>query len=232
MINDRPIFAVVTAAGYDPEEEDEEVLSAAMVAARRLCTVAAVQTIMASPPTDAEIEAAIDAASAIMAQVAFLAEDGVNVPTFGQEECRATWYGTTGVRTPELVMPWRTAMSVTSVTEAGVELDDDDYVLRPGGLLIRLGGDGLADWSTGKIVVEFAAGWSLPSGAPGDLAALCAQQVKYQLMSKPINPALRSVTVDELRTESYNVPGGDSVAKSGLLAQVEADLIRAYRATI
>jgi len=92
-----------------------------------------------------------------------------------------------------------------------------------------MSGDYETCWSSGKIVVTYMAGWaSLSANAPQDLQAAVAEQIKYLVMTKSINPALRSATVDELRTEAYNVPGGDSVNEFGFIAPLASLLTNTY----
>lgn len=203
------------------------------VEARRLTTIEAVQAIVpdGDVPTDDVIERHIDAASAKAAKVAGLAEDASGAePTFASEDCRATWRGTNLRRGERLLLPWRYPVTeVSLVTEDGVELEVGvDVVHEGGGSLLRLRSDRPACWSTGKIVVEFTAGWSLPDGAPPALSAAIAEQVKYLILSKDVDPNERSHTVNDLRVTTVNVPGGDSITKDGLLVQVDA-AIGAYR---
>lgn len=213
---DRPIFEVVTPA--------------VSAEARRLCTVAAVEAVMEDadiPNTAAEIEAHIDAVSAQMARLAGLAADAAGtVPTFASEVCRATWYAAPCSRGVRLLLPWRVPVTaIVSVVEDGVTLSaGTDFVLEPAGMILRLASDCPSCWSSAKIVINFTAGWTLPSGAPPELSAACAQQVKYAIMAKDDDPALRSYTVNDIRSETFNVPGGDSITKSGLLVQVDAAL--------
>lgn len=208
-----------------------EVTSAAgSASARRITTAAYVGATMSSPPADAILENYIDEVSAKIAQFCGLAADAaMTPPTFASETLRATWYTTCYSRGDKLLLPWRIPVSsITSVVEAGTTLTTStDYRLLPGGMVLRLSGDSETPtcWSTGKIVVVYVAGWaSLSTNAPADLQAAVAEQVKYRALQISRDPSLRSVDIDELRSETYNVVGGDSISTSGLLAQVEAAL--------
>lgn len=210
----------------------EVVTPAANAAARRLCSVAAVTSIMDEgdiPSDSAETEAAIDAVSAQMAREVDLAADATNVPTFAQETLRATWFKGCD-RGQYLSLPWRVPVSsITSVVEDGVTLTTGtDYRLLSRGKVLRLENDGETPtcWSSEKIVIVYVGGWAatLSETAPVELSTACAEQVKYKILTKSANPGLRSYTVNDLRSETFNVPGGDSISKSGLLVQVDAAL--------
>lgn len=191
------------------------------VEARRLCTVEAVQAIMNDPPADAVIERHIDDVSAQLSRLAALAGDA---PTFAEEDCRATWYATNRYRGQDLLLPWRLPVTaVTLVTEGETELEEGvDYIVEAGCSLMRLCNDRPSSWSTGKIVVEFTAGFDLPDAAPADLAAAAAQQVRHLAMQVDKDSTVRSETVPDVYSATYAFAGGDSVGSSGLLRNVES----------
>lgn len=205
----------------------EVTAAAASAAARRLTTAAYVGATMSSPPADAVLEAYIDEVSAKVSQICGLANDGTNVPTFAAETCRATYYTASNSRGQKLLLPWRYPISsITSIVEAGVTLTTGtEYRLLPGAMVLRLAGDSETPtcWSQSKIVVVYVGGWSatLSTNAPVDLQAAVAEQVKYRALQISRDPSLRSLDIDELRSETYNVVGGDSIGASGLLIQVE-----------
>jgi hypothetical protein len=208
---DRRLFQVVSAA--------------ADASARRLVTAEYVGAMMADPPADAVLEAYIDEVSAVMAEEAGLASDGVHEPTFAEEDLRATWFASTCVRSDRLELPWRLPITDLTVTEAGAALTaGTDYQLLPGGVLLRLSDDTPIAWSSDKIVVDYTAGWYLPEDAPTRLGTACAEQVKYRAMAFDRDPAVRSESTPDVYSASYAVPGGDTVAKNGLLLQVDSAL--------
>mgnify|MGYP000340655311 FL=1 len=219
-MDDRPLFEVTTPA--------------ATAAARRLTTAAAVAAIMDAgdvPSDTATTESHIDIVSAMMARVAGLASDGgANIPTFAAETLRATWFAATFARGDKLLLPWRVPVtSITSVVEDGVTLTpSDDYRLLPGAALLRLDGDGEtpAAWLSAKIIVNYIAGWAslLSTNAPPELSAACAEQVKYRILSIERDPSVRSESVPDVYSASYAIAGGDNVAASGLLLQVQSAL--------
>ncbi len=212
MSSDAPLFEVTD------ETADLE--------ARRLVTAAYVAATMGSPPATAVLEAYIDEVSAKMARFAKLAADTAGTPpTFGLESCKATWRAGGCGRGDRLLLPFRTPISEVTVTECGVELTAaDDYLLMPGAILERVSGC----WSSGAIIVEYDGGWELPDDCPPDLAAACAEQVKYRALMINVNPAVRSIAVPDIYSASYSVPGGDGIGPSGLLIQVE-DALAPYR---
>ncbi|MFO1080852.1 MAG: hypothetical protein U1E23_09530 [Reyranellaceae bacterium] len=198
----------VTAAETDP-------------AARRLTTAAAVAATMEDSVDQATLEAYIDEVSAKAAVHCRLAKDGINPPTFAEEECRATFYVASCHRGERLILPWRVGITIDSVTENGVALvAGTDFDLLAGGILLRLCSDAPACWSQAKIVVDYTAGWTLPTGAPADLQAAIAEQVKYRTMLIDVNPSIRQEAEPDVYSAQYNVPGGDSIDDTGLLVQV------------
>lgn len=210
---DSPLFEVVTAA--------------ADVAARRLTTAAYVAATMTAPPSNTVLESYIDEVSAKLAQYCGLASNaGGTPPTFASEALRATWFNTSGSRDTRLLLPWRVPVTtITSVIEEGVTLvADTEYRILPGAMLLRLSSDTPIEWSTGKIVVLYTAGWAatLSTNAPADIQSAVAEQVKYRAWSTDRDPALRSESEPDVYTGAWSVPGGDSIGRSGFLLQVEA----------
>ena len=78
--------------------------------------------------------------------------------------------------------------------------------------------------STGKIVVSFTAGWSLPTDVPAELEGQVVEQVKMKYLATDRDPALRSENTPDVWSGSYGVAGGDSIGESGLLKSLEAAL--------
>lgn len=210
----------------------EVITPAANAAARRLTTVDAVTALMDEgdvPDDEDEVLSHIDFVSAQMARAAGLAADAAgNIPTFASETCRATWRVANGRRGTELALPWRWPItSITSVVEDGVALVlGTDFLLLPRAILQRVSSDEPVRWSTAKIVATYLAGWAsvLSTTAPPELSGACAEQVKYRILSRETNRGVRSYTVNDLRAEAYNLPGGDSITKDGLLNDVDAQL--------
>lgn len=202
---------------------------AADAAARRLTTAAKVRALIGSPPSDdAKLDSIIDGISAECARYCRLARpfNMASPPTFGQEVVKATWLADCDRRTSRLILPWRVAISsIGQVVESGVNLTANvDYLLTGGGLLERLSGDRAVNWSCGKIVVPFTAGWVLPANAPAELERLVIEQVKMAYLGVDEDPSIRSETVPDVYSATYAVAGGDSIGVSGLLRPLEAAL--------
>ena len=209
----------------------EVITPAADAVARRLTTVAAVAALMdeADVPEDDDVLGHIDFVSAQMARAAGLAVDAAGrIPTFASETCRATWRATSCYRSSELSLPWRWPVtSITSVVENDVTLVlGTDFLLLPRAVIQRISSDAPIRWSSTKIVANYLAGWAsvLSTNAPSDLSGAAAEQVKYRILSRETNRGLRSYTVNDLRSETFNLPGGDSITKDGLLNDVDAQL--------
>jgi hypothetical protein len=209
-----PLFEVVTPAGS--------------ATARRLTTAAKVQAALRLGSVDSTlIESIIDAVSGECARFSNLARAVAGpVATFGQEVVRATWLGTDMSRSSILVLPWRAPVTaVSSVVEDGTSLAlNTDFRLVGGGMLERMADDTLVCWSTGKIVVSWTAGWSLPAEVPAELEGQVIEQVKMKYLATDRDPALRSENTPDVWSGSYAVAGGDSIGESGLLRSLEVAL--------
>ena len=210
----RPLFEVVTPT--------------ATAATRRLTTAAKVRAMIGSlAGDDSKLEAIIDRVSARATKHCKLAIDPVGtVPSFGAEALRATFYPTQEPRGCDLMLPWRVPVTaITSIVEDGVTLAaDTDYKLVGGGMVRRFSDGAPYDWSTGKIVVVYAAGWSLPDGVPPDLEEQVIEQVKTNYLGADRDNAIRSETINDVGAWQYAVAGGDSISSSGLLAALESAL--------
>lgn len=198
------------------------------LASRRLTTAAVVRATIGSPSADDTlIETIIDRVSALAVRYCNLALDITGkAPTFAQETCRATWFKASCSRRQKLILPWRIPVTaITSVVEDGVTLATTDYQITGGGLLLRLSDDTPIDWSAGKIVVVYTAGWSsLSANAPVDIQALVIEQVKMMYLGRDQDPAIRSETIPDVHQISRAVAGGDSLGDSGLLVTLEGAL--------
>lgn len=222
----------------------EVVTPAADAAARRLTTAANVRTMIGSPSTDDTlIDKLADRVSALIAGTyCGLARDAAGTPpTFGLESCKATWLahyngysaysGNLSYRNHDihgehtLLLPWRPAVSITAITEAGVVLTEStDFRLLPGGMVERLRDGHRVHWCWGEIVVEFDTGYELPDDVPDDLEQAAIEQVKFWYLSKARDPSLRSYQVPDVFQASFSVAGGDSIGEIGLLVSVERAL--------
>jgi hypothetical protein len=209
----------------------EVVTPAADAAARRLTTAARVRNVLRTPATseDPLIEQLIDRASGMAASYCRLARDQRGeVPTFGAETLRATWYGEANNqrRSSRLVLPWRVPVSaIDSVLEAGTTLAADaDYTLLSGCMLQRQGNEGPRTWSSGKIVVVYRAGWTLPDGVPAEIEGPLIDQVKLAYLGADRDPGVRAETVPDVHQVQFNVAGGDAIGESGLLKSFESAL--------
>ena len=201
------------------------VTPAANAAARRLTTAAKVQVALRIGAVDTTlIESIIDAVSGESVRFCNLARAATGaVPTFGQEVVRATWLVAGQGRGSMLLLPWRTPITaIGSVVEEGTSLVlDTDCRLISGGMLERMAEEAPTCWSTGKIVVSYTAGWSLPADVPGELEGQVIEQVKMRYLATDRDPALRSENIPDVWSGSYAVAGGDAIGRSGLLVALE-----------
>jgi hypothetical protein len=218
----RPIFTVVTPA--------------ASATARRLTTAAKVQAALGISTDTTLIETYIDFVTADVVRYCGLARDAAgNVPTFAAEVVRATYLVSLEDRGTRLILPWRTPITaIASVTEDGVALTvDTDYKLLTGAMLERVTDDTPICWPCSKIIVNYTAGWTLPTNVPAEIEGPVIDQVKMKYLMSADVPGIRSENIPELYAASYSVPGGDMIGKSGLLSSLENSLeaFKAWSAT-
>lgn len=118
-------------------------------------------------------------------------------------------------------------VEILEVIEDGSTLvPDDDYELDEAtGQLWRLSDGDRIWWSdAGAITVQYVGGYSLPDDLPADLQRAAIEQSKASYMAGSRDPTLRSFSVPDVYQATYSVGGGDSMGRSGLLAQVEGAL--------
>lgn len=208
----RPLFEVVTAT--------------ANAAARRLTTAEKVRTMIGSPSgDDTKLESIIDRVSARAAEHCKLAQDPAGTPrSFGAETLRATFFKSATARGSKLLLPWRVPVTgFTSIVEDGVTLaEGTDFEHTGAAMLLRLSSDTPCHWSCGKIVVTFAAGWSLPTNVPPDLEEQVIEQVKSMYLGRDRDGTIKSETIADVGTWNFTGPGGGE--SSGLLPALESAL--------
>ena len=102
---------------------------------------------------------------------------------------------------------------------------------RPGRLR-RVSSDTPVDWSPGKIVVVFKAGFdvttSLATNIDPVIETAAIEQIKAMLYAANRDPALRSENVPDVAAVSWSVPGGDVMGTDVLLPTVR-DMLSDWR---
>lgn len=110
--------------------------------------------------------------------------------------------------------------AINSVVENDVTLSATDYELYPNaGLLARLTDDAPSTWPQGKIVIEYGAGFELPSGLPSDIKRACILMVKQYWHGAGRDPFVRTTDVPGVLSTTYGTEGS---------AEIE-DLLMPYR---
>ena len=188
--------------------------------------------------SDTIIAALIPRATALIVAGCRLARDAAaSKPTFARETLRATWHSEPIFnRGSELYLPWRVPVySIDSVVEADTTLTvSTDYLLMGStpGRLRRISSDAPIEWSTGKIVVTFKAGFSvatsLATNIDAAIEAAAIEQIKVMLFAADRDPTIRSENVPDLAAVSYSVPGGDVMGANVLLPAVR-DMLAPWR---
>lgn len=212
----------------------EVIIPTSTAAERRLVTAERVREMIGTTEADDPVvERVIDSVSAACARHCKLARSGTIPPTFGREYLRATFTAPLSARgwCHDLLLPWRVPIQTVTVMVDGSEVDPATYDLRDGATLHWPG----TGWPFGsEIVVDYVAGWVLADEAsaydgdmdlpPDDLAMAVIDQVKMQFLNRKSDPALRSEAIPDVWSGAYNVAGGDSINKEGLLAPLESAL--------
>lgn len=116
---------------------------------------------------------------------------------------------------------------ILQVIENGTELTPDDWELdEVTGQLWRVASGERICWvGTGATTVSLVGGYGLPDDLPFDLQRAAIDQVKFAYFAGDRDPALRSLDIPGIASESYAVAGGSSMGKSGLLVSVESSLM-------
>lgn len=133
---------------------------------------------------------------------------------FGRETVTETWRASfVGEMADSLVLSRDLAQSITSVTEDGTGLANTDFIL-DGPLLRRLRSDAPARWRSTKIVVVYAAGYTLPAegeagNVPQELGRCCLDMVVRAYQGRGRDPGLRSERILDVIAQSWDTPGGD-----------------------
>lgn len=143
--------------------------------------------------------------------------------TFGRETVTETFRLSSGDRGP-LILGRDIAPSITSVVEDGTTLSATDYLL-DGSLLYRLTDDVPSDWGAAKVVVVYAAGYTLISGLPYDLERACLDGCVRAYSARGRDPTLRSEATEGIGSRSWVDPdkGG------GVIPAQVRDVIDRYR---
>ena len=220
---------------------DTTAAAASTTTVRSLTTTANVKTALkiSVSTSDSLIDFLIPRVTKLIVDDCKLASDAAgSVPTFARETLRATWYvDPDGYnRGVDLFLPWRLPVySIDSVVEDGnTRTVSTDYVLmsaRPGRLR-RVSSDTPVDWSPGKIVVVFKAGFdvttSLATNIDPVIETAAIEQIKAMLYAANRDPALRSENVPDVAAVSWSVPGGDVMGTDVLLPTVR-DMLSDWR---
>lgn len=99
-----------------------------------------------------------------------------------------------------IILERKNAPSIVSVTEDGVALTTDQYEL-DGHVVYRLSDDERSSW-TGKVVIEYASGFSL-AAMPANIQRAVILTVNQYRMGMTRDPQVRSESGDGLGSTSY-----------------------------
>jgi len=111
---------------------------------------------------------------------------------------------------------------VSAVAVDGTTLDPAEWTVADGMLYRRAAGGGAAcglGWS-GEVVVDYAAGFELPEGLPGDIERACLLAVRAWFFARGRDPYLRSDTTEGVGTVAYAT--APAVAGGALPAEAAA----------
>ncbi len=107
-------------------------------------------------------------------------------------------------RHPELILKRYPITGIMSVTENDVVLDATMYELDPNeGTILRLCNDQYASWATGKTVIVYSAGFTIPTGLPSGVERAAIMLVKQYAAGGDRDPLVRTERVDGAGTTEY-----------------------------
>lgn len=94
------------------------------------------------------------------------------------------------------------APAIDTVTVDGTALGADEFEL-DGSLLYRLSSDARTCWSSGKVVIAYSAGWTLPDAAPPALSRAALDLVVGMHRGAGRDAAIRSEQVEGVGQTAY-----------------------------
>jgi hypothetical protein len=174
--------------------------------------------------SDDAVLSAILRASDLISRQCGLDAVGNTPPSLKSEDITETFRGTWGC---SLMLSRGFVSTIYMVTEGTAELGETDYFLQ-GRMLTRLRSDDNAAWTAGKIVVEYAAGFS---EVPEDLQQICLDVIREQWSAASRDPLLRSETVDGVGRMDFQV-GGLARDTRGALPPALAAALHPYRLAV
>lgn len=142
-----------------------------------------------------------------------IASDGINPPTLRSEIMTDTYRFKSSQDV--LILSRRFVSAITSIVENDVTLTAADYELHAeSGLIKRLSGDTEICWPSGKIVVNYTAGFA---NVPPDLSGIVADEARLRLSEHGSDPLAKSVTTEIPDIETYTINRwvGDPNSDSG-----------------
>jgi len=140
--------------------------------------------------------------------------------TFRRETVRQTEFYVGGRPCLILDRDLAVTLSAVMVDDAALVLADD--VALDGALLLRLSAGLPVDWSGNKVVIDYAAGYTLLGNLPTEIQQACILTVSAWYAGRARDPLLRSQSVDGVGTDSWLDPreGAEAVPPqaAGMLA--------------
>jgi hypothetical protein len=128
-------------------------------------------------------------------------------------------------RNSDLLLSRYPVVLIASVVENGETLAASDYeIASESGLLTRLRDDTPTCWPPGKIVIEYAAGYTLLGDLPYGIERAAILLVNQYRFAAERDPQLRSETTDGAGSSSYF----DGLEESGLSPEIRG-LLAEYR---
>lgn len=122
-------------------------------------------------------------------------------PHWGSERVTETWRFDDCQE--HILLSRRPPSQIHTITVDGTALTTADWE-RDGRKLYRLdGSDGRREWSSGKTVVDYTAGYVLEASAPADLAAACRTLVALQWFARARDPLVKSEDVPGVISQEY-----------------------------
>lgn len=127
----------------------------------------------------------------------------------------------------ELILEGFPIVTITSIVEDGVTLDNDEFeVDADAGLIYRLDDDFRICWQGDKVVVTYSAGYDLLDAVPRDLERAVIEMIKLQYFGAQRDPLARSVDVPGVMSKTYWV---GTIGDNGALPPSVTALLDPFR---
>ncbi|QXZ79659.1 hypothetical protein [Rhizobium sp. L51/94] len=149
-------------------------------------------------------------------------------PTLRKETLTETFYG---VHAGQLILARRHDVLITSISDCGQDLTEDDYIVDPESAMVaRMRSGCEALWHSSKIVVVYKAGFET---VPGDLKFAAMDFMRSSWLAKNRDPFVKREQTDvfevQSTTKEYWVGSIPGQANEGAVPDIVAGQLKRFR---